>query len=228
MRARVGVLTAAAAALLMIGAAAPATAAPRDVIDGGAPGLLWLEVDAAISQVDLDPGESAYRLVTLHLDTEPSAALSVQLTSTGSLASDPDGLQVGIDECTTPWGAPLAPGGPPSCAAGLTAPLPLVAFSTLAAGDWRALGVLDEHTPRYLRITLALPDSLPTALRGGRADYQLAFAAAGDVVPVVGPPTSAPKDLAWTGWATAVPLGLAVVLGGAGALLRAAERKRHV
>ncbi len=221
-----GLLAAAAGALLVLGVASPASAAPSDVVDGGTPGLLWLEIDATADHVDLDPGESGYRLITLHLDTEPSSALAVQVSSSGSLATDANGLRIGIDECSTAWAAPAGPGDPPDCPGTVTSPLSPVAFSALSATSWQALGTLVEGTPRYLRITLTLPDPLPVALRGGTAGYQISFAAAGDVVPVDGPPTGTPQGLPWTGAAIAVPLALAVLLGGAGALLRASDRRR--
>lgn len=220
MRAATAVV--AAGALAVLGAAWPAAA---DIVDDGVPGLLTIDAQPLELDVALAPGEAGDWLITARLDAPGPGGFDLRVTSSGRLVETPDGLLLGVDECTAPWTPAVAPAGRASCPGALSILLAPTAFAELSPGDVIDLGTLEAQGERWLRVTVAMPDPAPASLQGGDADFSLGFAAAGELVVVDGRDSG--DRIARTGIGVTVPLALVAALGLLGAGLRLGARGRR-
>ena len=225
MRRPARLLAAVTAGALLAGA--PAVPAGADIVDDGEPGLLSIEAHPAFLDVELDPGDSAAWLLTARLDAPSDGELLLRIRRSGELTADPGGLVAGIRECSVPWQPLPAPAtglGCPGETAVVLGPMPL---AQIGVDDvWDLGGIPDGGSRRFL-VTIALPEAAPAELQGASGEFELEFAASGDVEEVGTAPGPRPDPLALTGVAVAAPLALAGGLALVGAVLRSASRRRE-
>lgn len=215
------ILTVLTAAALASGASA-AYAAPADIIDDGAPGLLVIETNPDTFDVILDPGERDEWLLTVHSQAPTAGTLEMSFTSTGTLASTLDGVAVEIAQCSLGWaGTP----GASSCGGAVTTHLALTPFAAVDPAATMSLGVVPAGAAIHLRVTVELDPAPPAELQGTDADFIITFRGVG----AASVSTGDPGTIAHTGidtepllGVTALALALGIVL-----IIVAAVRRRH-
>lgn len=215
------------AGILVLGADA-ASAAPRDLVDDGRPGLLTIEVEPPRPELELQPGDAAYWLITPRIDAPGGGSLDFRVTSEGELVADPGGLTLELLACPEPW----LPGAAPTCAFPPTTVLAPTPFASIPPEQIFGLGGLADGEELHLRATIAFPDPAPHRLQGTEGGFAIGFLAAGDAEIVDSGPQPGPGQgagqggLGATGPAIAVPLLLALALTLLGACLNAVARRR--
>lgn len=194
---------------VVLAAPARASAAPLDTVDVGTPGHLTIDVEPAVFDPVLDPGESDEWLLTLRSDAPTPGALSYTFASSGSLADSPLGAWVQLDECPTPWSGSR---GATSCAE-LASHIAAAPFANIDAVITRQLGSIEPGDQRHLRIRVSMPSAMPSEMQGGEADFTLTVHGMGDTATVT---TNPAGSIAMTGADIVQPLiaSIALVLAG--------------
>ncbi|WP_167052007.1 hypothetical protein [Salinibacterium sp. ZJ77] len=170
-------VVAALAAAMVIGFADGALASPRAAVDvdSGTPGHLIVEVDPAVFDVELDPGQSDEWLVTVRSEAPTSGAVTFDLISAGALAETPGGAWLSLEECPRPWAGAQ---GVTSCS-DAAAIIPAAPFANISEAV-RDLGTLQPGEQRHLRIRVGVPAAAPTTLDGAEAEFALTFRGLGN------------------------------------------------
>ena len=153
------------------------------------------------SDTTFSPGSTADWLVTARLVGSANSPLTVQFEYSGLLATDPDGLDLRVQECAVPW-----TGSPATC----------VAPSTIYNGPYASapvsvqnLGTLVVGVDRYFLMNFSLPDPTPDSMQGQDAFFRFIFTATGDSETVTNLPRTGGVDLVGP-----LLLGGGLVLGG--------------
>jgi hypothetical protein len=220
----------AAISLGVVLASGSAQAAWVAIAENGLPGHLSLRSDPyPAAFLDLSPGSVAQWQVEADL-ADPLAELAIRFERSGALVARPDGLQLQVRACASEWlDVPAAP----TCPTAATV-LPPTAASSSALG---ALGPVDASSPvfplgelvhgapRYLLVTMSIPDTpearADESLMGLTAHLGLDFTAAGESADPPGSPR-----LAYTGVDALGTVLLALGTLGVGLLLRSRVRGR--
>jgi hypothetical protein len=177
-----GVGFGASAAFVAVGCVFVASAPPAsaDIItDGGA-----LSLDAApgvLSDDSMSPGDTIYWPISANLNATTSGKLTLQITSSQPLASDPGGLELQLASCPDAWTIPLDPSVAPTCDGGAgTTILPLTPFANISPTKRWQLGTLEAVSNLPMLATLSLPSDVPADLQGESATVNFGFTALGD------------------------------------------------
>jgi len=164
---------AAATTLALSGGFALATSAGAVTIDDGEAGYLTAEVASVpFDEVDLTPGDTRYWIIALNLDAEGEGDLTLEFEASGTLAENPAGLQLRLDQCTEPYTAaatPTCPGDEDDVIVG-----PVASINQSFIYD---LGTIEPDAGPYFRVTLSLPSSVPDELQDTRGDLGFGFTA---------------------------------------------------
>lgn len=209
----------AATALATSGAFALATSAGAVTIDDGETGYLTADVASVpFEETDLAPGDTRYWLIALNLDANGEGDLTLDFESSGTLAENPAGLQLALDQCSQAW----TTGATPSCGGTeeniIDGPVADVDESFIFD-----LGTIEPDSGPYFLVTLSLPSSVPDELQDTRGDLGFGFTADESSAVIVipgdgGDPDDDPTNggLAITGVDLTGPLLLAagLLLGG--------------
>ncbi|KJL48843.1 hypothetical protein RS84_00471 [Microbacterium hydrocarbonoxydans] len=185
----------------------------------------WVSSDAhGVQQLALDqplalsPGDNGFwEIRAAHDDPSGPATLSVEITSSGSLAQHPDGLRLTFRQCLAEWSGLAA--GAPSCSApgGAVTLAPTVASATTYLVD------LAAGSAQYMLVTARL-DGDDATLQGLGSTVGVGLTAVRtDAAPVPGPGSA----LATTGADGTAMLQLliaALAAAGVGAGLRMLRR----
>lgn len=111
-------------------------------------------------QLNLSPGDRGYwEIRASHDDPSGPATLSVELTSSGTLAQHPDGLRLVFQQCLTAWTGLVA--GTPTC----TAPGGAVTLAPAAASATTYLVDLAAGSAQHLLVSASL-DGADSSLQG--------------------------------------------------------------
>lgn len=205
-------VTAALVAALVAASPLAAVAVPADTVDAGTPGHLVVDLEPAVFDVALDPGEHDDWLVTVRSEAPTPGLLSYDFQSEGALASDAAGARFALDECPVPWSGAL---GATQCAdaRALIVDQP---FSEIGELVGRELGTIAPGDSRHLRIRVTLPEAMPDTLQGAEADFALQFRGVGTTATVE---TGRPGEIAVTGIDSTQPFIIAIAIILAGAVL---------
>jgi hypothetical protein len=171
-----------AAVLLALGGAFVVSAPPAsaDIIsDGGA-----LSLDAApgvLSDDTMAPGDKIYWPISADLNATTEGTLTLQVTSSQPLATDPAGLELQLSSCPDPWTVSADPTVAPSCDGGPgTNIIPLTPFADIPTSKRWNLGTRAAVSDLPMMATLSLPLNVPASLQGETAKVNLGFTALGD------------------------------------------------
>jgi hypothetical protein len=199
-----------AAGALLVASASPAAAGQ---ISGGV--LQLVAVPGALSDNSMAPGKTLYWPITADLNAPTSGQLSLQISSTEALATNPQGLRVSLAGCPVAWTTFSDPTIAPTCRGGAgTVMVPDSAFANIAPTETWQLATVPAVSTTSMLATISLPPTVPSVLQGASASIDFAFTALGDTQHVT--PTDPTGPLAITGLNPAGPLLLAIglLLGG--------------
>jgi hypothetical protein len=178
-----------AGALLASGATlvVSATAASADPLSGGV--LQLVATPGVLSNNAMAPGDTIYWPIDAKLDAATAGDLTLRITSSDALATDPGGLRLALASCPVDWTPAVVPGDAPTCNGGSgTSVIPDTAFASLSASQVWDVGTVDAVSTTPLMATISLPGAVPSALQGASATVNFGFTALGDTV------TASPSD----------------------------------
>jgi len=170
-----------AAGLLAAGAVLVASAgvASADPISGGV--LQLVATPGVLSKADLAPGDTIYWPVSADLNATTNGALTLQITSSQALATNPAGLRLALASCPVAWDLTPTPADPPTCNGGAgTTIIPDSAFADISPTHTWDLGNVGAVSTTPMMATISLPDAVPSALQGASATVNFGFTALGD------------------------------------------------
>lgn len=195
---------AAAVVLMAAGGVMFAQSAGAVIIDDDHDGVFTLDASPyPFSETEFSPGSSADLLITAQLGGgQGDAAFTLQLSYSGVLATDPDGLDLLLQECSVPFS-----GSPLSCS-GTATDLHNGTFAS-ASTALRDLGTIQEGGERYFLARFSLPADAPDTMQGQEANFTFTFTAQNDSENVTNLPRTGVPDLIGP-----ILLGAGLVLGG--------------
>lgn len=186
----VGTAVLTASVLALIASAAlgvnRASALLHEISETGLPGYLALHADpVAPNWQDLTPGDTVHWLMSASLSDAQTSSLDLELRSEGALVQAGE-LQVAVTACTEPFSS-HGPGTTPgdficeSDASTVVEQTPLSAVAQPERGDLYALARLHAGAPRYLLVTLSVPETADLqAMAGTSMQVGVGLHASGD------------------------------------------------
>jgi hypothetical protein len=168
----------AAAAMIGVGATLVATAssASADVITSG--GVLSLDATpGTLADGTMAPGDTLYWPISANLDASTSGELSLQIRSSGALATSASGLRLSLFSCPDAWSNDAIP----TCDGGAGHLLIAdTAFKSIDASKRWELGTMAAVSQMPMMATISLPPAVPTSLQDSSATMNFGFTALGD------------------------------------------------
>jgi len=139
-------------------------------------GYLSLEISKnPLYEAEMQPGDSRYWQIITHLmDAEEEGELSLEIQADGVLSTDPDGLRMRLDSCTSEWDLTATP--EPTCAGIVTN----IEDGPLADVDQtieRDLGFIPLDNGPYFLVELSLLPSTPGDLQNQDGTLGFGFTA---------------------------------------------------
>jgi hypothetical protein len=178
----------AAAILIAAGGVMFAQSAGAVPIDDG-DGVFTLDATPyPFSHTDFSPGSrEEWRIDAINGGAEP-AALTLQQSYSGLLATSPDGLDLLVHECSVAWA------GAPSTCAGTETVLYDGPFSSAPTGV-QDLGMIGAGISRHFLAVFSLAADTPDTMQGQEANFAFSFTASNDTETVTNLPRTGPPDL---------------------------------
>lgn len=175
---------------------------------------LSLEADSYPAQWnEMSPGDSVDWQFWTVLSGQPDATLSVQITSSGDLAENSDGLRMLLRQCPIPWTESPAPTEPALCAGTPGSTVVDSPMASISPTTVYPLGEIRQGSGPYFLATLSIPAIMTLtqqqSMQGWEGNFALGLTAAGETATL-----GSDGGLAFTG---ADPTGF--MLGGTGLLL---------
>lgn len=178
----------AAAILMAAGGVMFAQSAGAVVIDDG-DGVFTLDARPyPFSHTEFSPGSREEWLIDAVNGGAAAADLTLQLSHSGVLATDPDGLDLLVSECSVPWA------DDPSNCTGTETVLYDGAYASAPTGV-QNLGTIPGSTSRYFLAVFSLPADTPDTMQGQEAEFAFSFTASNDTETVTNLPRTGLPDL---------------------------------
>lgn len=194
------------------------------VTETGHPGLLSLTSSVQPLRIPwLEPGDSFTWQIGLHLADQPLGGGTLEFIPAGSLLSPDAGYLLTAKRCETQWAGTSGTGKELACASGATT---LLDEAPMEAGATPRipLGNVTSDTSPHVLFTLSLPEqTLPEAALPEKSLPKDGFTFALGFT-VMGDDAAGSNKLAKTGLAAAGFLAVAVLLLGAGLIVKLAGR----
>lgn len=193
---------AAAVVLMAAGGVMFAQAAGAVVIDDG-DGVFTLDANPyPFSHTDFSPGSREEWRIDAINGGAAVADLTLQLSYSGVLATDPDGLDLSLHECSVAWT------GAPSTCGGTETPLYDGEYASAPTGV-QNLGTIGAGVSRHFLAVFSLAALTPDDMQGQEAEFAFSFTASNDTETVTNLPRTGLPDLFGP-----ILLGAGLVLGG--------------
>jgi hypothetical protein len=161
---------------ILVASAGPASAAP---ISGGV--LQLVATPGVLSDQTMAPGDTIYWPIDANLNATTTGELTLQITSSDLLATNPGGLRLALASCPVAWDMSHTPAQPPTCNSGVgTTVIPDSAFANISASHVWDLGTVGAVSSTPMMATISLPGAVPSVLQGASASINFGFTALGD------------------------------------------------
>jgi hypothetical protein len=178
----------AAAILIAAGGVMFAQSAGAVPIDDG-DGVFTLDATPyPFSHTDFSPGSREEWLIDAINGGADAAALTLQLSYSGVLATDPDGLDLSVHECSVAWA------GAPSTCGGTETVLYDGPYASAPTGV-QDLGTIGGGVTRHYLAVFSLAADTPDTMQGQEANFAFSFTASNDTETVTNLPRTGVPDL---------------------------------
>jgi hypothetical protein len=149
-----------------------ASAAP---ISGGV--LQLVATPGVLADSAMQPGDTIYWPIDANLNASTGGDLTLRITSSDALASDPAGLRLALARCSGSWNTAVTP---PTCNGTITTIIPDTAFADIDPTHVWHLGKVNAVSSTPMIASIALPGSVPSSMQGASAAINFGFTALGD------------------------------------------------
>jgi hypothetical protein len=158
---------------------AAAGSASADPLSGGV--LQLVATPGVLDDQAMAPGDVIYWPIAANLNASTTGTLSLKITSSDALATDPAGLRVALASCPVAWDMSPTPALAPTCNGGTGSPiLPETAFANISSTHVWSIGTMSAVSSMPMMATISLPSAVPSTLQGASASVNFSFTALGD------------------------------------------------